>query len=240
MRQADGEHRGRVEAAQLREVAEVVAEMKVRQVPVVGDAVQRGGYREQRGGQPIGRNEERLAHDARAPSHQSFIVPQPFWRAMRTFHMKPARRAWAIRRIFARVVQNRTPVRLQSGSFAGRRPVAACAHPRIQHETKHEKHPRETDALQLARDLLPLGRLPAGGAGLPTIEIRGPKGSDSRVFWMNVHLTAGTLVLVLRVLWRAVSRVPPPIPQRRCCAGCRSSRMSRSTCSSSRSRCSAS
>ena len=33
---------------------------------------------------------------------------------------------------------------------------------------------------------------------------------------MNVHLTAGTLVLVLsvlRVLWRAVSRVPPPIPQ---------------------------
>ena len=48
------------------------------------------------------------------------------------------------------------------------------------------------------------------------IEIRGPKGSDSRVFWMNVHLTAGTLVLVLsvlRVLWRAVSRVPPPIPQ---------------------------
>ncbi|KAF1038458.1 cytochrome b [Burkholderia sp. Ac-20384] len=48
------------------------------------------------------------------------------------------------------------------------------------------------------------------------IEIRGPKGSDSRVFWMNVHLTAGTLVLVLsvlRVLWRAVSRVPDAIPQ---------------------------
>ncbi|ABB12287.1 cytochrome b [Burkholderia lata] len=48
------------------------------------------------------------------------------------------------------------------------------------------------------------------------IEIRGPKGSDSRVFWMNVHLTAGTLVLVLsvlRVLWRAVSRVPEAIPQ---------------------------
>ncbi|AOJ34576.1 cytochrome b [Burkholderia metallica] len=48
------------------------------------------------------------------------------------------------------------------------------------------------------------------------IEIRGPKGSDSRVFWMNVHLTAGTLVLVLsvlRVLWRAVSRVPEPIAQ---------------------------
>ncbi|VWB82975.1 cytochrome b [Burkholderia lata] len=48
------------------------------------------------------------------------------------------------------------------------------------------------------------------------IEIRGPKGSDSRVFWMNVHLTAGTLVLVLsvlRVLWRAVSRVPAAIQQ---------------------------
>ncbi|WP_175841707.1 cytochrome b [Burkholderia arboris] len=48
------------------------------------------------------------------------------------------------------------------------------------------------------------------------IEIRGPKGSDSRVFWMNVHLTAGTFVLVLsvlRVLWRVVSRVPEAIPQ---------------------------
>ncbi|WP_175776218.1 cytochrome b [Burkholderia anthina] len=48
------------------------------------------------------------------------------------------------------------------------------------------------------------------------IEIRGPKGSDSRVFWMNVHLLAGTCVLVLsvlRVMWRAVSRVPEAIPQ---------------------------
>ena len=48
------------------------------------------------------------------------------------------------------------------------------------------------------------------------IEIRGPKGSDSRVFWMNVHQLAGTFVLVLsvlRVLWRAVSRVPEAIPQ---------------------------
>ncbi|CAB3745921.1 cytochrome B [Burkholderia puraquae] len=48
------------------------------------------------------------------------------------------------------------------------------------------------------------------------IEIRGPKGSDSRVFWMNVHLAAGTLVLVLsvlRVLWRVVSRVPEAIAQ---------------------------
>ncbi|AOI75479.1 cytochrome b [Burkholderia sp. NRF60-BP8] len=48
------------------------------------------------------------------------------------------------------------------------------------------------------------------------IEIRGPKGSDSRALWMNVHLTAGTFVLVLsvlRVLWRVVSRVPEAIPQ---------------------------
>ncbi|RKU03454.1 cytochrome B [Burkholderia sp. Nafp2/4-1b] len=48
------------------------------------------------------------------------------------------------------------------------------------------------------------------------IEIRGPKGSDSRAFWMNVHLLAGTFVLVLsvlRVLWRMISRVPEPIPQ---------------------------
>ncbi|WP_322022636.1 cytochrome b [Burkholderia sp. BCC1977] len=48
------------------------------------------------------------------------------------------------------------------------------------------------------------------------IEIRGPKGSDSRVFWMNVHLLAGSFVLVLsvlRVLWRMISRVPDPIPQ---------------------------
>jgi cytochrome b561 len=37
------------------------------------------------------------------------------------------------------------------------------------------------------------------------IEIRGPKGTDSRVFWSNVHFWAGTLVLtlaVLRLLWR--------------------------------------
>jgi len=48
------------------------------------------------------------------------------------------------------------------------------------------------------------------------IEIRGPKGSDSRAFWMNVHFTAGTLVLalsVLRVLWRAIGRTPAPVAQ---------------------------
>ncbi|WP_323119833.1 cytochrome b [Burkholderia alba] len=48
------------------------------------------------------------------------------------------------------------------------------------------------------------------------IEIRGPKGTDSRVLWSNVHYWAGTLVLglsVLRVIWRLVSRVPDPLPQ---------------------------
>jgi cytochrome b561 len=48
------------------------------------------------------------------------------------------------------------------------------------------------------------------------IEVRGPKGSASRVFWMNAHECAGTLVLVLsvlRVAWRALSRVPEPMPQ---------------------------
>ena len=37
------------------------------------------------------------------------------------------------------------------------------------------------------------------------IEIRGPRGSDSRAFWTSVHFWAGTLVLVLavpRLLWR--------------------------------------
>ncbi|CAN0627324.1 superoxide oxidase [Burkholderia multivorans] len=48
------------------------------------------------------------------------------------------------------------------------------------------------------------------------IEVRGPKGSDSRVFWMNAHLCAGSLVLVLSVLrigWRAISRAPEPVSQ---------------------------
>lgn len=48
------------------------------------------------------------------------------------------------------------------------------------------------------------------------IEIRGPKGSDSRVFWMNAHYCAGVLVLllsVLRVIWRFASRAPDPLPQ---------------------------
>jgi cytochrome b561 len=40
--------------------------------------------------------------------------------------------------------------------------------------------------------------------GLFAIEIRGPKGSDSRVFWNAIHMWAGTLVLslsVLRLVW---------------------------------------
>ncbi|WP_179400751.1 cytochrome b [Burkholderia guangdongensis] len=48
------------------------------------------------------------------------------------------------------------------------------------------------------------------------IEVRGPKGSASRAFWMNAHECAGALVLVLsvlRVAWRTVSRVPDPVPQ---------------------------
>ncbi|WDD92760.1 cytochrome b [Burkholderia sp. FERM BP-3421] len=48
------------------------------------------------------------------------------------------------------------------------------------------------------------------------IEIRGPKGSDSRTFWTNVHFCAGMLVLglsILRVLWRFASRAPAPLPQ---------------------------
>ena len=46
------------------------------------------------------------------------------------------------------------------------------------------------------------------------IEIRGPKGSDSRAFWSSVHFWAGTLVLglaVLRVLWRLWARAPAEI-----------------------------
>ncbi|WP_133645859.1 cytochrome b [Paraburkholderia flava] len=46
------------------------------------------------------------------------------------------------------------------------------------------------------------------------IEIRGPKGSESRVLWTAVHLWAGSLVLtlaVLRVLWRLWRPAPPEI-----------------------------
>lgn len=43
------------------------------------------------------------------------------------------------------------------------------------------------------------------------IEIRGPKGSESRAIWTSVHFWAGTLVLslaILRLLWRLWA--PPP------------------------------
>jgi cytochrome b561 len=46
------------------------------------------------------------------------------------------------------------------------------------------------------------------------IEIRGPKGTDSRVFWSNVHFWAGSLVLTLavpRLLWRLWHRAPADI-----------------------------
>jgi cytochrome b561 len=50
------------------------------------------------------------------------------------------------------------------------------------------------------------------------IEIRGPKGSDSRAFWSNVHFWAGTLVLVLavpRLLWRLWHGAPHEIDSNR-------------------------
>lgn len=46
------------------------------------------------------------------------------------------------------------------------------------------------------------------------IEVRGPKGTDSRVFWSNVHFWAGSLVLalsVLRLLWRLWQGAPADI-----------------------------
>jgi cytochrome b561 len=50
------------------------------------------------------------------------------------------------------------------------------------------------------------------------IEIRGPKGSDSRAFWSSVHFWAGTLVLglaVLRLLWRLWAGAPAEIEANR-------------------------
>ncbi|WP_310633055.1 cytochrome b [Paraburkholderia sp.] len=50
------------------------------------------------------------------------------------------------------------------------------------------------------------------------IEIRGPKGSDSRAFWSNVHFWCGTLVLtlaVLRLLWRLWHGAPQDIDSNR-------------------------
>jgi cytochrome b561 len=50
------------------------------------------------------------------------------------------------------------------------------------------------------------------------MEVRGPKGSDIRILWNNIHYWAGTLVLalaVLRVLWRLWHGVPPEIDEAR-------------------------
>ncbi|PXW22593.1 cytochrome b [Paraburkholderia caballeronis] len=50
------------------------------------------------------------------------------------------------------------------------------------------------------------------------IEVRGPKGTDSRIFWSNVHFWAGSLVLslaVLRLLWRLWRGAPPEIESNR-------------------------
>ncbi|CAB3773004.1 cytochrome b [Paraburkholderia humisilvae] len=46
------------------------------------------------------------------------------------------------------------------------------------------------------------------------IEIRGPKGSDSRILWTGVHMWAGTLVVslaVLRLLWRLWRGAPAEV-----------------------------
>ncbi|MDE1181606.1 cytochrome b [Paraburkholderia sp.] len=47
------------------------------------------------------------------------------------------------------------------------------------------------------------------------IEIRGPKGTDSRTFWTAIHFWAGTLVLslaVLRLVWRLWAGAPADVP----------------------------
>jgi cytochrome b561 len=52
------------------------------------------------------------------------------------------------------------------------------------------------------------------GLAYLAIEIRGPKGSDSRIFWSNIHFWAGTLVLTLaflRVLWRLWRGAPAEV-----------------------------
>jgi cytochrome b561 len=46
------------------------------------------------------------------------------------------------------------------------------------------------------------------------IEVRGPKGTDSRAFWSDVHFWAGSLVLalaVLRLVWRLWRGAPAEI-----------------------------
>ncbi|CAB3797513.1 cytochrome b [Pararobbsia alpina] len=50
------------------------------------------------------------------------------------------------------------------------------------------------------------------------IEIRGPKGSESRLIWTNVHFWAGSLILtlsVLRLLYRLWHGTPPEVEEAR-------------------------
>jgi cytochrome b561 len=50
------------------------------------------------------------------------------------------------------------------------------------------------------------------------IEVRGPRGSDSRTFWNGIHFWAGTLVLglsVLRVVWRLWAGAPAELEANR-------------------------
>jgi len=50
------------------------------------------------------------------------------------------------------------------------------------------------------------------------IEIRGPKGSDSRLIWTNVHFWAGSLVLslsALRIVYRLWHGTPPEVEEAR-------------------------
>jgi cytochrome b561 len=47
--------------------------------------------------------------------------------------------------------------------------------------------------------------------GLTAIEIRGPRGSESRALWTGVHMWCGVLILaamILRVLWRLYRGAP--------------------------------
>ena len=51
-----------------------------------------------------------------------------------------------------------------------------------------------------------------------SIEVRGPKGTESRVFWSNVHFWAGSLVLAfasLRLLWRLWRGAPDDVESNR-------------------------
>ncbi len=51
-----------------------------------------------------------------------------------------------------------------------------------------------------------------------SMEVRGPKGSDSRVLWTGIHLWAGTLVLaaaLIQLVWRVRGQRPRAVSQQR-------------------------